>query len=66
MANEECQEVKHIYTNILGKHEVFFIFICVNFDLNLRPVSEVKIKLACSIVEEFPFLKDEEGLGYVC
>jgi hypothetical protein len=26
----------------------------------------VKIKMACSIVEEFPFLKDKEGLGDVC
>ena len=31
-----------------------------------RPTSEVKVKMACSIIEEFPFLKDEEGLGYVC
>lgn len=26
----------------------------------------MKIKMASSLIEEFPFLKDDEGYGYVC
>ena len=30
-----------------------------------RPKSDIKIAMARAVVEEFPFLKDEEGQGFV-
>ena len=30
-----------------------------------RPKADVKVSMARAVVEEFPFLKDEEGQGFV-
>ncbi|CAB4012109.1 Hypothetical predicted protein, partial [Paramuricea clavata] len=55
-------------TDILSrKSRIKMVQILVAYIINRfgeRPHADVKIQMAKSVVEEFPFLKDEEGQGY--
>ena len=41
-----------------------YIYLLINL-LYYRPKADIKIGMARAVVEEFPFLKDDEGQGFV-